>query len=192
MAPTIWPVFTAIAGLAGVGMLHASWSRKQRSVIMNLSGWALILGAAIQGAAFAGAWGIAVAALFPMAGAFVLLAIAAIRSKPAKPAAATRRAKAGIAERAPLKLAARSLTFVLIAVLAAAIGLGIATAAGGLVLLGGADKSDAYATALFMMPLAWSVLAFLVLMQPHRRGQAKVLTVASIPLWPCLATGILS
>jgi hypothetical protein len=192
MTQAAWLFVAALAGTAGVGLLHTAWSRKQRSQAMNLAGWSLILGAAMYGATFAGAWGIAVAALFPMAGAFVLLAIAAIRSQPSKARAARSRDNARTVERSPMRLAGRGLTFVLVAVLAAAVGLGIATAAGGLVLLGGAGKSDAYATALFTMPLAWGVLAFLLLMQPHRRGQAKVLALASIPTWPCLAAGILS
>lgn len=185
-----WLLMPAPAGVAGVALLHEAWSRKQRSRTMNLAAWSLILGAAICSAAFAGAWGIAVAALFPMAAAFVLLTIAAIRSKPTKMRAARSRENARHVE--PMRLAARALTFALVAIIAAAIGLGIAIAAGGLVLLGGAGKSDAYATALFTMPLAWSVLAFVLLMQPHRRGQAKVLALASIPAWPCLAAGLLS
>lgn len=192
MVQDIWPLVAAMAGLAGVGVLRVSWSRKQRSRAMNLTGWSLILGAAVYGAAFAGAWGIAAAALPPMSGAFILLAIAAIRSKPGKVRAATRRPSASIAEPAALRLAARGLTFVLVAVLAAAVGMGIALAAGGLVLLVGAGKSDAYATALFMMPMSWSMLAFVLLMQPRRRGQAKVLAIASIPTWPCLVAGLLS
>lgn len=192
MTQSIWPLIAALAGIAGIGVLRASWSRDQRSHRMNITGWSLILSAAACGVAFAGAWGIAIAALPPMTGAFALLAMAAIRSQPGKVRAAPRRDYVGIAQRAPMRLAARSLTFVLVAVLAAIVGLGIATAAGGLVLLGGAGKSDAYATALFMMPMAWGVLAFVLLMQPHRRGQAKVLAFASIPAWPCLAVGILS
>jgi hypothetical protein len=192
MAGSAWLIIASLSGFAGVGVLRASWSRHQRLQAMNLAGWSMVLGATLCGAAYAGAWGVAVAALSPMTAAFIMLALAAIRSTPAKVRAASRHENRCIAGRAPVQLAGRSFTFLLVAVLAAVFGLGIATAAGGVALLGGAGKSDAYATALFMMPLAWSMLAFALLMQPHRRGQLKVLAIASIPTWPCLAAGTLS
>ena len=190
MADASWLIGASLASLAGVGVLRASWSRPQRSRAMNVAGWSLLLGAALYGSALGGAWGIAVVALSPMSGALALLAIAAFRSPPAKLRSADRRNDRGASERAPTLLRARSLTFVIVAIVAAILGMGIATASGALALLGGAAKSDAYATTLFMMPLAWGVLAFALLMQPHRRAQLKVLAFASLPTWPCLAAGI--
>jgi hypothetical protein len=156
-----------------------------------MAGWLLMLGGAVCGWAAAGAWGTAAAALFPMAGALLLLAIAALTSEPTKLRASNRRAGLLPERGEPIRIAGRLLTFVLVGVLAAALGSGIAVALGALLLLMGMSEANAYALALQLMPLIWAALAFAVMMQPSRRGQLKILAFASVPVWPALAAGVL-
>lgn len=127
-----------------------------------------------------------------MGAAMALLGISAMRSRPGKARASNRRVGLVPESGEPLRLGARVLTFVVVALIAAVLGIGIAVAVASLALLAGSGEANAYSLALRMMPLVWSVLAYLLLMQPSRRGQAKVLAVASVPLWPCLAMGLLS
>jgi hypothetical protein len=187
-----WLVEGSIAGLAGVGVLRASWSRRKRSSALNSFGWLLLLAGAASGWAAAGAWGVAMVSLPPMVGAMALLAVAALGSAPSKVRASSWRAGLMPEGSEPLRLGGRCLTFLLVAVLAAVAGLGIAVAAGWLALLVGGAKADAYAMSLFTMPIVWSAVAFALLMQPRRSGQFKVIALASILAWPCLALGLLA
>lgn len=180
------------AGLAGVVVLRAAWARPSRSMPLNLAGWLLLLTGATCGWAAAGAWGTAVAALFPMTGAFVFLAAAALASVPSKVGASNRRAGLLPQRGEPMRVAARLLTFALVGLLAAVLGIGVAVALGAGLVLAGMSEANAYALAMQLMPVFWAVLAFAVLMQPSRRGQIKVLALASLPVWPALAAGILA
>jgi hypothetical protein len=92
----------------------------------------------------------------------------------------------------PMRLGGRCLTFLFVALIAALLGVGISVAAGGLALLAGAGEANAYATALFLMPLVWGALAFALLMQPGRPGQVRVLAFASVPVWPVVFIGALA
>ena len=179
-------------GIVGVGLLRLAWAQDRRSHTLNLAGWLLILSGALCGWGTAGAWGLAVTSLWPMGAAFVLLGIAGLRSPPGKTRASNRRVGLVPERGEPLRLAGRALTFVVVAFLAAVLGIGIAVAVAGLMRIVGSAEANAYSLALMMMPLTWAVLAYLLLMQPSRRGQAKVLALASVPLWPCLAIGLLS
>lgn len=182
----------SLAGIVGVGLLRYAWAQDQRSHPLYLAGWLLILAGALCGWATAGAWGLAITSLWPMGMAFVLLGIAGLRSPPGKTRASNRRVGLVPERGEPLRLAGRVLTFVLVVLLAAVLGIGIAVAVAGLMRIAGSGEANAYSLALMIMPLTWAVLAYLLLMQPSRRGQAKVLAVASVPLWPCLAIGLLS
>jgi len=181
-----------LTGLIGVGVLRAAWGRPRRSMPLNLAGWALMLGGAACGWIAAGAWGMAVTSLAPMAGACLLLGIAGLRSTPSKLKASNRRAGLLPQRGEPLRIGARLLTFALVGVLAAALGVGIAVALAALLAAAGMSEANAYALALQLMPLIWAVIAFAVLMQPSRRGQVKVLALTSVPVWPVLAVGALS
>jgi hypothetical protein len=185
-------VAATVAGLAGVSVLRVAWAQPRRSLPLNLAGWLLMLGGAVCGWAGAGAWGTAVAALFPMAGACLFLAFAAVASKPSKLKASNRRAGVLPERGEPMHVAGRLLTFALVGILAAVLGSGIAVALGAVLLLVGVEEANAYALALQLMPVIWAALAFTVLMQPSRRGQFKVLAFASLPIWPTLAAGVLS
>lgn len=185
-------IAAAVAGLAGVGMLRVAWARPRRSLPLNLAGWLLMLGGAVCGWVAAGAWGTAVAALCPMAGACLFLAVAACTSGPSKRKASNRRVGLLPERGEPMHVAGRLLTFALVGILAAVLGSGIAVALGALLVLAGMDEANAYALALQLMPVIWAALAFAVMMQPSRRGQFKVLAFASVPVWPALVAGVLT
>lgn len=191
MSQAVLLTIACIAGLVGVGVLRAAWARPRRSLPLNLGGWLLMLGGAVCGWAAAGAWGTSVAALFPMAGACLFLAAAAFSSAPSKLKASNRRVGLLPERGEPMRIAGRLLTFALVGVLAAVLGAGIAVALGAVLLLAGMGDANAYALALQLMPLIWAALAFAVMMQPSRRGQFKVLALASVPVWPTLAAGVL-
>lgn len=182
----------SLAGMLGVGVLRYAWQQDRRSHPLNLAGWLLILTGAVLGWQAAGAWGTSVTALWTMGAALVLLAWAAFRSRPGKMRASNRRAGI-IAERGePLRLMGRVLTFIMVGLIAGILGIGIAVAGASLLLFTGAGEANAFFLALTLTPLAWAVLAHLLLMESDRRGQLRLLAFASLPLWPCLALGVLS
>lgn len=185
-------IFGALAAIAGLVVLRLGWGRSQRSHALNGLGWFLIALGAVLGWNAAGAWGTAVTSLFTMLAAFAALSAAGLQSKAGKQAASNRRVGALADRGEPLRLGGRCLTFVLIALIAAVLGIGISLAAAGLVLLAGAGEADAYATALFLMPVVWAALAFALLMQANRQGQVRVLVAASIPVWPVVFVGALA
>lgn len=186
-----------VCAVAGIGVLRLAWSRDRRSHPLNGSGWGLLgLGEALGGFA-AGAWGASIVALWAMGAAFVALGAAALASRPTREP--TRRASAstrrvGMMPEAgePLRLGGRMLTFGLVAILPALLATGAGLAARGLARAGGAVAADANVLALFVMPLAWTGLAYALLMQPERRGQARILAIASLPTWPILIAGLVA
>jgi len=134
----------------------------------------------------------AITSLLTMTTACTLLAVAAWGSAPSKLKASNRRV--GLLPEAgePLRIGRRVITFGLVGLVAAAIGLGMAVALSALLLLAGMHEANAYALALQLMPVMWAAIAFAVLMQPSRRGQIKVLAIASLPAWPALLAGAVS
>lgn len=173
-------------------MLRYAWSQARRRQGPILSGWLLIATGGVLGWEAAGAWGTAVAALFPMLAACLFLAVAALTSAPSKLKASNRRVGLLPEGGEPMRIAGRLLTFALVGLLAAVLASGIAVALGLLLLLAGMSEANAYALSLQLMPVIWAALAFAVMMQPSRRGQFKVLALASVPVWPALAAGVLS
>lgn len=182
----------ALTGIAGVAVLRLAWARTRRSTGLNLGGWLLLAVGTVLGWTAAGAWGTAVAALAPMLAAMIVLAVAALGSQPGKQVASNRRAGLLPLRGEPLGLAGRSLTFALVVFVATVLAIGASVAMGGLALLIGAHKANAYATALFAMPIVWSAFAFALLMQQNRRAQWKLLAIGSVPTWPVLAIGLLT
>ncbi len=179
----------ALGAVAGVGLLRWSWSLPQRSALANLAGWGLLAAAAGLAAGLDGAWGVAMGALAGMAGAGLLLAWAAVTSPAARVKASDRRVRMLPEAGEPARLGARALTFALVVVagLAASIALAIALRAGALA--AGWSEADANAGTLFAVPLAWGVLASLLLMLDTRRQQIVALLVAALPLVPALLAG---
>ena len=182
----------SLLGLVGVGTLRLAWARETRSLALNIVGWLLLVVAAIDGGVAAGAWGVAVVSLCPMGGALLLLALAALRSEPGRQRASNRRAGLLPQDDEPMRVAGRLLTFLLVVVIAAMLSAGLGVTVGALALLAGWSKANAYAVALFLTPFIWALLAYGIMMQPARRGQFKLLGIASVPVWPTLVMGMLS
>ncbi|WP_404481603.1 hypothetical protein [Novosphingobium sp. BL-52-GroH] len=185
-------ILAVAISLVGVAVLRAAWSRPRRSLGLNGAGWGALLVGAACGWASAGAWGVAVAALWAMGAAFLVLAAAGLSSRSGKTPASNRRVGMLPEGSEPLRIAGRLFTFVLVAIVSALLAVGASLAASALGLWAGWGAADAYATAFFLAPLAWGLIAYAVLMQPARKGQFKVLAISSLPTWPMLATGILS
>lgn len=179
-----------IIAAVGVVLLRFSWSRPRRSIPINLAGWLALLAGVAAGSVAAGAWGAAVVSLMPMALACTLLAASAFASRPNKRSAGDRSNRRSITK-SPLRLGSRLLTFVLVVVAALIVALGLGLATSQSILLAGGGKSNAYAGALFMMPIAWAVLAYAIVLN-ERRTQFKILAAASLPVLPCLAQGLMS
>lgn len=181
----------AIAAIAGIGVLRLSWGRDHRSATLNTAGWALLGGGTVAGWLAAGAWGATVVSLWAMGAALVCLAAAAWISPPARRAASKRRAGVLPEGDEPLGLGRRAATFLLVAGagLVSSIALGIA--AHLLALAMGASEADANVIALFTVPVAWTILAFAVLMSTTRKRQVAILVAPLIAALPSIASGSL-
>jgi len=178
-----------VAAMGGIGVLRWSWWLGHRSRAANLGGWGLLLAGCWIGGWVAGAWGVAVVSLVAMALAAVLLGWAAATAPAARGKAADRRNKALSLAAEPPRPGGRVLTFAVVVVggFAAALALTIGLRAGAIAL--GWSAANANAAALMCVPLAWSVLATVLLMTRSRRAQAIALAVCSLPLLPALITG---
>ena len=185
--PLVWT--GAALGTAGVASLRLAWAQERRSPLLNTVGWLLLAGGAVTGGAGAGAWGAAVASLFPMGFALVLLAIAAARSPAGRAKASNRRVNMLPEAGEPKRLGRRLGTFLIVAVagLAASIAFAIAIRAAGSAI--GWSEANALAAAFFAVPIVWGILAAVLLMQASRRAQGLTLLATAAPVLPYLLTG---
>ena len=185
--PLVWT--GAALGTAGVASLRLAWAQERRSPLLNTVGWLLLAGGAVTGGAGAGAWGAAVASLFPMGFALVLLAIAAARSPAGRAKASNRRVNMLPEAGEPRQIGRRLGTFLIVVVagLAASIAFAIAVRAAGSAI--GWSEADALAAAFFAVPIVWGILAAVLLMQASRRAQGLTLLAAAAPVLPFLLTG---
>ncbi|GGD82609.1 hypothetical protein GCM10010990_35800 [Croceicoccus mobilis] len=179
------------AGVVGILVLRLSWGLQARSAWHNLAGWGAIALSLLCGAGSAGAWGIAVAALWAMAAAFACLGWAAITTPPKRGRAPNRRAGMLPEGGEPLRLGERFLTFALVAVLSFGSAIAMALLLRWIALLCGAAEANATVIALFTAPLAWTVLAYALLMTASRRRQfALIGATMAAALPPVLAGGL--
>jgi phosphoglycerol transferase MdoB-like AlkP superfamily enzyme len=81
----------------------------------------------------------------------------------------------------PLRLGGRLITFFIVALAALTVSVGVAIAVRALMHVVGAREADAIVAALFAMPAAWSVLAFILLIQDRRSRQWGTLLLWSVP-----------
>lgn len=185
--PLVWA--GAGLGAAGVAALRIAWAQERRSLLINTIGWLLLVAGAVAGGAGAGAWGAAVASLFPMGLALMLLAFAAARSPAGRTKASNRRAGMLPEANEPKRIGRRTGTFLIVVAggLAASIALGIAIRAAGSAI--GWSEANAIAAAFFAVPLVWGILAAVLLMQTSRRAQGWTLLAAAGPVLPFLLTG---
>ncbi len=186
------PLYLAHASaIAGVAALRLAWSRKQRSHALNGAGWALLALAAALGGAAAGAWGIAMVSLTGMSAAFAALAVAGLRAPAGRTRAPARRANMLPEQGEPRRIGRRAGTFALTVVAGFAVSVGLALALRGLGGLLGWREANANVIALYCVPLTWSVLVFVLLMQESRRSQIATLLVCCAPVAPVLLIGVL-
>lgn len=187
--PLVW--IAAALGVAGVAMLRFAWSLPRRSAGWNSVGWAALGGAAVTAAMGDGAWGVSVASLFAMGAACAALSIAGLRSPPGRATASKQRVGMLPEAGEPRRIGRRLGTFALVIVVGFAVSVGLAVAVRGLGDLLGWSEANSNAIALFTAPLAWAVLATILLMQTRRRSQIATILLCSLPLLPVLLTGAL-
>lgn len=192
MAGGVTMTLGAIAAVAGILVLRLSWGRAQRSAVLNTLGWGLLAASVATGWAFAGAWGVTVASLWAIGAALVVLSIAAWGDT-AKGARGSNRRAGMLPEKGePRRIARRITTFAIVIVggVAAAIALGITMR--GTAVLARANEADANVIAFFAVPLAWSILAVVLLLLQDRKHQLMVIAAPIVTSVPALAFGTMS
>ncbi len=187
-SPILW--LSAALGMTGVGVLRYAWSLPRRSRVTNGIGWGLLLLASAGAGMAEGARGVAVAALLAMLVAFVILALAGIRSPRGRAKASNRRTGMLPEEGEPGRLGRRIVTFLLVIVAGFAVSVGLGLAVRGLGGLLGRSEANANVLALYSVPLVWSVLVFVLLMQRSRRSQVLTLLACCVPVLPVLLSGV--
>lgn len=187
---TIWA--GAAAAILAVVLLRLAWSKPKRSHALNGSGWILLLAGVVAGGAGAGAWGIAIVSLAAMVAAFVALAAAGLGSPPGRATSSSRRVGLLPEPGEPRRIGRRITTFLLTIVAGFVISISLGLSVRSLGDLLGWSASDANVAALFTVPLAWSVLVFVLLMQEQRRSQIVTLLACCVPALPVLASGALA
>ena len=188
-SPVLW--LAAALGVSGVGLLRFAWSLPRRSAVLNAEGWGLLAASVFAAGQADGAWGIAVAGLVTMAAAMVALAVAGASAPPGRAVPSNRRVGMLPEAGEPRRVGRRFGTFglVILGGLAASICLALGVRGLGEVL--GWHEANSNALALFTVPIAWSILATVMLMQTRRRSQVATLALCGLPLIPVLLTGAL-
>jgi len=183
-----------VAGASAAGgsaALRFAWSHARRSIGWNSAGWGLFALAVVTGWAAAGAWGVAMATLWGMGAAMALLAYAAATAPAASGAkASNRRANMLPQGNEKLHLLRRIITFLLVALVAMIVSIGLALATRGLLLAAGASEANAIVLAFFAMPLAWMGLSYALLMQERRARQWRLLLLWAVPGLIALGAGL--
>ncbi|WP_432770754.1 MAG: hypothetical protein HEQ22_08505 [Sphingopyxis sp.] len=181
--PLVWPLLT-LAGTAAIVvavlLLRRAWGLPRQSAARNGIAWALLLAGVALALAGDGAWGLAVAALGGMTAAALLLAHAGWTSPRGKARASERKAHMLPAPGEPRQIGRRLLTFLLTVPLAYATASLVALAARALATLAGWSDANGNAAALLLLPLVWGILAFWLLMLPHRRAQCAWLLLPAV------------
>lgn len=184
--------FGAVAAVTAVAVLRLSWGRTARNAGINAAGWALALTAAIAGAAYAGAWGVAVISLWAMAAAAVLLAWSAWQASPNTRRSASNRRAAMLPEGGePARVGRRLVTFLTVTIGGMIASVAFATAVRWLAVVTNADEANANVAALFAAPMGWTVLTFVLLITPNRKRQFAIVSGTIATAIPAILTGSL-
>ena len=186
--PLLW--VAAAFGVAGVAALRFAWSLPRRSPAANAVGWGLLALSAVGAGVAEGAWGVTIAALCATLAAFVFLAVAGIRAPAGKAKASNRRVGMLPEAGEPRRIGRRFGTFVLVIVVGFAVSVGLGLVVRGLGGLLGLSEANVNVLALYSVPVAWAVLAFVLLMQNNRRSQALTLLACCVPAIPVLLSGV--
>lgn len=188
-APVPLTLLACALGAAAILVLRHAWALPARVPAWNALGWGLMAAGTIAAWRGDGAWGLAVAMLVATGTAFALLAHAGATTPP-RPAKASNR-RAGMLPQGgePWRIGRRIATFLIVTLggLVAAIGLGVAVRGAGVA--AGWHESDANVLALFVVPVAWGVLATVLTMQARRRAQLATLAACGAAVLPILLAG---
>jgi len=181
----------SIAAAGGAAALRFAWSLRRRSLAWNGVGWGLFALAAALGWLSAGAWGTAVAALAGMAAALLLLAYAAATAPPSANGKASNRRVGALREgREPWRLGRRIGTFLIVVPIAMIVSVGLALALRGVLAWSGAGEANANVASFFVMPLAWALLGFTLLMEERRAKQWRLIAMSAVPGIVSAAVGL--
>lgn len=186
------PLVVAGASAAcGSAVLRFAWSRPRRSLPWNVAGWGLFGLAILAGWLAAGAWGVAVANLWGMGVAMILLSHAALTSPAAAGAKASNRRVNMLPQGGePLRLVRRIVTFLIVALIAMIVSIGLAMATRSLLIWFAASEANANVAGLFIMPVAWALLSYTLLMEERRMRQWRLLLIYAVPGILALVTGL--
>ena len=180
-----------IASICAAVVLRRAWALPRRSPTWNAVGWGLFGLGAVLGWLAAGAWGSTVAAIGGMAAALSLLAYAAATAPASTNARASNRRVGALPEGGePRRIGRRIATFLIVVLAAMIVSIGIALATRGLIALSGGGEANANVASFFMMPLAWAVLAFFLLMEERRARQWRMLAITAVPGVVAIVAGL--
>jgi hypothetical protein len=180
MADTLLIAASASAA-CGNAVLRYAWSLPRRSTALNGMGWGVFLAGIIAGWWSAGAWGTTIASLFGMAPALLFLGHAAATAPAANAKASNRRVNMLPEQGEPLHLARRFMTFFIVAIVALIVSVGLGVATHSLMAWAGAAPANSIVAGFFMMPLAWGLLAYALLMEERRARQWALLGILAVP-----------
>lgn len=184
---TLW--VGAVAAITAIALLRLSWRMPRRNGSLNMVGWALLLASMAAGWRSAGAWGVTIASLIAMAVAMMLLGWAAWQAPKGRRVASNRRANMLPQTGEPAHVRKRLVTFLIVAVAGMLASVALAVASRWAAMLAGAGEANATVLAIFMAPLGWTILAFLLLLTDSRKRQLAMLACATAPLLPALLSG---
>jgi hypothetical protein len=182
---TPWLLAAYGLGVVAVVLLRIAWSLPRRSPGWNGVAWAALAGAVICGWQGGGAWGVSVVSLVIMGAAFVALAAAGTEAPRRRPKPSNRGVGMLPLPGEPRRIGRRVITFLIVIPggLIASIALGFLARDLGAAL--GWREANANVTALYTVPVAWSV-------QARRRDQLVTLLICALACTPFLLTGIAS
>tara|TARA_B100001179_G_C18580752_1_gene399805 strand:- start:698 stop:1276 length:579 start_codon:yes stop_codon:yes gene_type:complete len=170
----------SMLAIAGVAVLRVSWGRAKRSLPLNLSGWAALITALVVADSAAGEWGVTIAILVATGAAFVALAFAAVKPVRKVKAKAVRTVHRGADENAAARRSGW-LTFLITGPLSLGASILLALAMRALIVMAGGAEADGNVAVLAVVPIAWPIFAFALLMMSRRRVQlAWVFGVAAL------------
>jgi len=189
MADTLLIAASASAA-CGSAALRYAWSPPRRSTACNGLGWGLLLAGAIAGWWIAGAWGTTMASLFGISAALLFLGHAAATAPAGNGKASNRRVNMLPEQGEPRHLARRFMTFFIVAIVALIVSVGLGVATHSLMAWAGAVPANAIVAGFFVMPLAWGLLAYALLMEERRARQWAMLGILAVPGALALMTGL--
>lgn len=169
-----------LVAMSAIFLLRYAWAQQKRSLMLNSLAWALMALGLVLGGWHAGAWGISVTVLVATGCAFVVLGHAAFTASSRETRLKERQVDATQVDAKPLYIGRRITTFLLSVPAGLIASIIIAVGCRAFASITGWQEADSNVLALFMMPLIWAVLVFLMLMKTDRRRQILVLAVPTM------------